>query len=42
MIVDELTRFGDWKLDTVIGKNYQQALVSLVERKSRLMKTPKA
>jgi len=35
-IVDARTRFGDWELDTVIGKNHQQALVTLVERKSRL------
>ena len=35
-VVDARTRFGDWELDTVIGKNHQQALVTLVERKSRL------
>jgi len=35
-IVDARTRYGDWELDTVIGKNHQQALVTLVERKSRL------
>lgn len=35
-IVDTRRRFGDWELDTVIGKNYRQALVTLVERKSRL------
>lgn len=35
-IVDKRTRYGDWELDTVIGKNHQQALVTLVERKSRL------
>ena len=35
-IVDARTRFGDWELDTVIGSNHQQALVTLVERKSRL------
>jgi len=35
-IVDARTRFGNWELDTVIGKNHQQALVTLVERKSRL------
>jgi len=35
-IVDQRSRYGDWELDTVIGKNHQQALVTLVERKSRL------
>ena len=35
-IVERRTRFGDWELDTVIGKGHQQALVSLTERKSRL------
>lgn len=36
VIVDARTRLGDWELDTVIGRNHQQALVTLVERKSRL------
>jgi IS30 family transposase len=35
-IVESRRRFGDWELDTVIGKNHRQALVTLVERKSRL------
>ncbi|VAW76121.1 Mobile element protein [hydrothermal vent metagenome] len=35
-IVDTRSRFGDWELDTVIGKNHKQALVTIVERKSRL------
>ncbi len=35
-IVDTRRRFGDWELDTVIGKNHRQALVTLVERKSKL------
>lgn len=35
--VDTRHRFGDWELDMVIGKNHRQALVTLVERKSRLM-----
>ncbi|VAW73537.1 Mobile element protein [hydrothermal vent metagenome] len=30
------SRFGDWELDTVIGKNHMQALVTIVERKARL------
>jgi transposase, IS30 family len=34
-VVDRRSRIGDWELDTVIGKNHQQAIVSLTERKSR-------
>jgi IS30 family transposase len=34
-IVDKRARIGDWELDTIIGKNHKQALVSLTERKSR-------
>lgn len=37
MIVDTRSRYGDWKLDTVIGKNHKQTLNTIVERKSRLM-----
>lgn len=33
-IVEERSRIGDWEADTVIGMNYKQAIVSLVERKS--------
>jgi len=36
VIVDKRSRYGDWELDTVIGKNHHQALVTLVERKSKL------
>jgi len=35
-IVEQRSRYGDWEVDTVIGKHHQQALVTLVERKSRL------
>lgn len=35
-IVDTRRRFGDWELDTIIGKSHRQALVTVVERKSRL------
>jgi transposase, IS30 family len=35
-IVDLRLRLGDWELDTVIGKGHKGALVTLVERKSRL------
>jgi len=34
-IVDKRSRIGDWELDTIIGKNHKQALVSLTERKTR-------
>ncbi len=34
--MERRARFGDWELDTIIGKGHQQALVSLTERKSRL------
>ncbi len=34
-IVDIKQRIGDWEIDTVIGKNHQGALVTLVERKSK-------
>lgn len=34
-VVDEKIRIGDWEGDTVVGKNHQGALVTLVERKSR-------
>jgi len=27
------SRIGDWEIDTVIGKNHKQALVTIVERK---------
>jgi len=34
-IVEEKRRIGDWEIDTVIGKNHKQALVTIVERKSK-------
>ena len=34
-VVTQRERLGDWEVDTVVGKNQQGALVSLVERKSR-------
>ncbi len=34
-IVDEKSRIGDWEIDTIIGKNHKQAIVSIVERKSK-------
>jgi len=35
-IVDEKLREGDWEVDTIIGKNHQQAIVSITERTLRL------
>ncbi len=34
-MVAEKSRLGDWEIDTVIGKNHQGALVTIVERFSR-------
>ncbi len=36
-IVDERQRKGDWEVDTIVGKGHRQAIVSLTERKSRLV-----
>lgn len=35
LIVSEKTRLGDWEIDTVIGKNHQGALVTIVDRVSK-------
>ncbi len=35
-IVEKRSRIGDWELDTIVGKNHQQAIVSMTERKTRL------
>jgi transposase, IS30 family len=35
-IVNDRKRVGDWEIDTIIGKNRKQAIVSIVERKSKL------
>jgi transposase, IS30 family len=35
-IVAEKARLGDWEADMIIGKNHQQAILSLVERRSKL------
>ena len=37
-IVDARTRIGDWEADTVIGQHHKQAIVTLVERKTGLLK----
>lgn len=35
-VVDKKRRFGDWEVDTVLGQQGTGAIVSLVERKSKL------
>ena len=40
-IVDEKQRFGDWEIDTVIGKNHQGALVTINDRVTGLVKIRK-
>jgi transposase, IS30 family len=35
-IVEQRKRVGDWEADTIIGQNHKQAILSLVERKSKL------
>lgn len=34
-IVAAKARFGDWEVDTIIGKNHQSAILTLTERKSQ-------
>lgn len=34
-VVSQKTRIGDWEIDTVIGKNHQGALVTIVDRRSK-------
>jgi len=40
-IVERKIRVGDWEGDTVVGKNHQGALVTLVDRKSKLARIGK-
>ncbi len=41
LIVEEKTRLGDWELDTIIGTGQSGAIVSMVERTSKLTKLVK-
>ncbi len=34
-IVDTKSRIGDWEVDTIIGKNHKQAVLTLVERATK-------
>jgi len=34
-IVEQRRRIGDWEVDTIVGKRHHQAIVTLIERKSR-------
>jgi IS30 family transposase len=34
-IVQSRRRFGDWEVDTIIGAQHKEAIVSVVERKSK-------
>lgn len=36
VIVDKKSRIGDWEVDTIVGKQHKQAIVSLTERKTKL------
>jgi IS30 family transposase len=40
-IVEEKTRLGDWELDTIIGSGQSGAIVSMVDRASKLTKLAK-
>ncbi len=40
-IVEDKTRLGDWELDTIIGARHKGAIVSMVERSSKLTKLVK-
>lgn len=40
-IVDEKSRLGDWELDTIIGREHKGAIVSMVERYSKLTRLAK-
>lgn len=40
-IVEKKERIGDWELDTIIGANHQGAIVSMVDRASKLTRLVK-
>jgi transposase, IS30 family len=40
-VVTEKSRIGDWEVDSVIGKAHQGAIVTMVERKTKLLRMEK-
>ena len=40
-IVEQKERFGDWEVDTIIGKNHKGAMVTMVDRASGIVKIRK-
>lgn len=40
-VVAEKSRIGDWEVDSVIGKGHQGAIVTMVERKTKLLRMEK-
>ena len=40
-IVDKRSRFGDFETDLIIGKNHQQAIVTINDRASGVLKMKK-
>ena len=37
-VVEDKQRVGDWELDTIIGRNHNGAIVSMVDRASKFTK----
>jgi transposase, IS30 family len=40
-IVEQKRRIGDWEADTIIGRHHKEAIVSIVERKSKVTRLAK-
>ena len=40
-VVQEKSRIGDWEVDSLIGKGHQQSIVTMVERKTKLLRMMK-
>jgi len=36
-VIDNKERFGDWEIDTIVGKNNKGAILTIVERKSAFL-----
>ena len=37
-VVEDRSRIGDWEVDTIIGQNHKQAIVTIVERRTGLLR----